>query len=261
MNELTGEEHPTRRFSNRVQHYAKFRPGYPSELVGLLGREVELTPASVLADVGSGTGILSELFLRNRNTVYGVEPNEPMREAAERLLSRWDQFRSVAGTAEETTLPSASVDGVLAAQAFHWFDQENAAREFRRIARPGGFVALIWNARLTTASPFMGEYERIVHDFGSEFARSGRELVADSVLRSVFGRSLGKSVLPNHQDLDWEGLRGRILSASYVPNEGQPGFEPMLAALRLAFDAHQHDGIVRMEYETRVYHGRLAEFR
>lgn len=261
MTDLTGEEHPTRRFSNRVEHYARYRPGYPAELVGLLAREVGLTPVSVLADVGSGTGILSELFLRNGNVVYGVEPNQLMREAAERLLSGWERFHSVAGTAEETMLPPGRFDGVLAAQAFHWFDHEKAIREFRRISRPGGFVALIWNARLTSASPFMTNYERIVHEFGSEFARSGRELVADSVLQSVFPGGLRKSALPNHQDLDWEGLRGRLLSASYVPGEGQQGFEPMLAALRGAFDAHHHSGIVRMEYETRVYHGRFGEFR
>lgn len=258
MTELSGEEHPTRRFSNRVEHYARYRPGYPTELIGLLEREVGLTSSSVLADVGSGTGILSELFVRDGNVVYGIEPNEPMRAAAERLLSERQNFHSIAGTAEDTTLSAGSVDGVLAAQAFHWFDQEKAIREFRRIARPGGFVALIWNARSTGASPFMADYERIVYEFGSEFARGGRELVADPVLQTLFGSGLRKSVLPNHQDLDWEGLRGRLLSASYMPTEGQPGYEPMMRALRETFDANQRGGVIRMEYETRVYHRRLA---
>ena len=257
MPDLTGEEHPTRRFSNRVEHYAKYRPRYPSELVSLLEREEGLAPTSVLADIGSGTGLLSELFLSNGNIVYGVEPNGPMRQAAERLLVGREGFRSVLGTAEDTTLPAASVDGVLAAQAFHWFDHDRAVREFRRITRPGGFVALIWNARLTDASAFMSDYERIVREFGSEFARSGRELVAEPVLQSAFGGRLRSSTLPNHQDLDWEGLRGRLLSASYMPSEGQPGFEPMLAALHRSFEAHQKNGIVRMEYETRVYHTKL----
>ena len=257
MYNLTGDEHPTRRFANRVEHYAKYRPGYPRELVPLLESQVGLTADSVLADVGSGTGILSELLLRNGNAVFGVEPNRPMREAAERLLGGYERFRSIEGTAEDTTLPQASVDGVLAAQAFHWFDHDKALREFRRITRPGGFVALIWNARRTDASPLMADYERIVHEFGSEFARTGRELVADPILQSLFGGRLRKSVLPNHQDLDWEGLRGRLLSASYVPAEDQPGCEPMLAALRRAFETHEQGGSVRMEYETRIYHARL----
>lgn len=255
--ELAGDEHPTRRFSNRVEHYARYRPRYPAELVSVLARAVGLTPASVLADVGSGTGILSELLLQNGNAVFGIEPNEPMRRAAERQLSGWPSFRSVAGTAEQTTLADASVDGVLAAQAFHWFDHHKALAEFRRITRAEGWTALIWNARLTAASPFMGEYERIVHTFGSDFARSGRELVAEPVLQSVFGGTLTKLVLPNHQDLNWEGLRGRLLSSSYAPAEGQSGCEPMLAALRTAYEKHQRDGIVHMDYETRVYVARL----
>jgi SAM-dependent methyltransferase len=257
MTDLIGDEHPTRRFSNRVEHYAKYRPGYPPELISLLSREVGLTSSSVLADVGSGTGILSEVFLRNGNIVYGVEPNEEMRAAAERLLAGRQNFHSIAGTAEDTTLSAGSVDGILAAQAFHWFDHEKAAREFRQVARPGGFVALIWNARTSSASPFMAEYERIVREFGTEFARGGRELVADSILQSIFGEGLRKSLLPNHQDLDWEGLRGRLLSASYMPTEGRPGYEPMMRALRQTFDANRSGGIVRMEYETRVYSGRV----
>ena len=257
MTDLRDDEHPTRRFSNRVEHYAKYRPGYPTELIGLLAREVGLRPTSVLADVGSGTGIVSEMFLRNGNVVYGVEPNNEMRTAAEGLLSGWQNFHSIAGMAEETTLPDACVDGVLAAQAFHWFNPPGAVSEFRRITRPDGFVALIWNARLTSASPFMADYERIVHEFGSEFARSGRELVSEQLLQTTFDGGLRTATLSNHQELDWEGLRGRLLSASYMPIGGQSGYEPMMRALHQIYDANQRAGIVRMEYETRVYFGRL----
>lgn len=161
---------PTERFTTRAEHYTKHRPRYPGELIQVVAQEAGLAPAARIADVGSGTGILAQLFLENGYTVFGVEPNEAMRGQAERLLSGWATFHSIAADAEATTLPAASVDGVVAAQAFHWFDAPRAVTEFRRITRPGGFVAVIWNVRDTDASPFMAEYERIVSQFGSDFA-------------------------------------------------------------------------------------------
>jgi SAM-dependent methyltransferase len=244
---------PTQRFSSRVEDYARFRPGYPAGLLPLLDNEVAFTADGHIADVGSGTGLLTEHFLRNGNFVFGVEPNPPMRAAAERFLAVYPRFTSVEGTAESTTLPSESVDGVVVAQAFHWFDGPRAITEFRRILKPAGFIALIWNVRNTAASAFMADYERIVHTFGSEFARSGRELVSAERLRELLGPDLRQYSLPNHQDLDWPGLRGRLLSASYMPLAGQPGHEPMLAELERAFHAHQQQARVRLDYETRIY--------
>lgn len=244
---------PTERFSSRVDHYAKSRPGYPPELVKLLSDEVGLRAASVLADVGSGTGLLAEPFLRNGNVVFGVEPNREMREAAERLLAGWPNFRSVDGAAEATTLPDASVDGVIVGQAFHWFAGPAAVAEFRRILKPGGFIALVWNARATTASPFMVEYERIVHEFGTDFARSGKELVAPGVLRGLLGPDMRELRLPNHQMLGWEGLRGRVLSASYMPLPGGARFDEMMRDLRSAFDRFSAESRVKMDYHTLIY--------
>ena len=106
----------TTRFSDRVAYYIKYRPGYPAKVITLLNREIGLSPATVIADIGSGTGISSELFLKNGNRVFGVEPNQPMREAAESRLAGYDAFISINGTAEATTLPDASVDLVTAGQ-------------------------------------------------------------------------------------------------------------------------------------------------
>ena len=249
---------PTERFSSRVEHYAKYRPGYPNQLLALLSREAGYSPESVVADVGAGTGILTEILLRNGNTVFAVEPNREMRHAAERALGQYPAFHGVNGAAEATTLPDVSVDGVTVAQAFHWFDGPRAVAEFRRIVKPGGFVALIWNARDTAASPFMAEYERIVHAHGSNFARSGKELVSFDRLRELVGPELALHVLPNHQELNREGLRGRLLSASYMPLAGQSGYDQMLAELDAAFTAFQSGGRVRMDYQTRVYLARLS---
>jgi SAM-dependent methyltransferase len=256
MNEDFDELPSTERFTSRVEHYARFRPSYPDELLSLLGKEVALIPTMRISDVGSGTGLLSELFLRNGNSVFGVEPNDKMRAAAERLLVLYPRFTSICGTAESTTLPNASVDGVVVAQAFHWFDGRRAVTEFRRIlkpGKPGGFVALIWNVRNIAASPLMAEYERIVHAYGSDFARSGKEIVSLDRLRELFGLEIQSHTLSNHQDLDWPGLLGRLLSASYMPLAGQPGHEQMLNELKRAFLTFQSGGSVRMEYQTRIY--------
>ena len=146
---------PTARFSNRVDDYVRYRPSYPAGVLEILRAEVGLTPASIIADVGSGTGISAELFLRNGNTVYAVEPNDAMRHAAERLLGGYHAFHSVNGRAEATTLPDASIDLSLAAQAFHWFDVPKARAEWQRILRPDGWAVLVWNTRRTDTSPFL----------------------------------------------------------------------------------------------------------
>jgi ubiquinone/menaquinone biosynthesis C-methylase UbiE len=258
MDENLNDLQPTKRFSSRVDDYAKYRPDYPAGILTLLASELGFSPRTVLADVGSGTGFLTVLFLRNGNPVFAVEPNREMRQAAERSLASWPNFHSVDGAAEATRLPDASVDGILVAQAFHWFDHAKSIREFRRITKPGGFVALIWNARKASGSPFMADYERIVTTYGSDFARSGKELVPPETLRELFGSSLRRHVLPNFQELDWEGLRGRLLSASYMPLAGQPGHDAMLADLRNAFDRHNSAGLVRLEYDTQVYLGRFV---
>jgi len=248
---------PTERFSSRVEHYAKYRPDYPPELLDLLKREVGFNQASVIADVGSGTGILTELLLKHGNEVFAIEPNREMREAAEKQLMHYSAFHSFEGSAEATHLLKSWVDGITCAQAFHWFDQAAAKREFYRILKPGGFIALIWNARATDATPFMADYERIVTTYGSDFARSNQELVPFERLRELFP-GLTQHVLPNHQDLDWEGLRGRLLSASYMPLAGQEGHDEMLVELRQAFDLSEKGGKVRLEYETRIYLARRS---
>ena len=137
----------TERFSNRVQDYARYRPHYPAAVIGSLQTNCQLLETSVIADVGSGTGILTELFLRHGNPVLAVEPNRQMREAGERLLEGYPHFQSIAGRAEATTLPEQSVDFVTAGQAFHWFDRKKAKAEFSRILKARGWVVLAWNER------------------------------------------------------------------------------------------------------------------
>ena len=245
------------RFTTRVETYAKYRPGYPAEVIQLLRSECGLTPEAVVADVGSGTGILTELLLKNGNVVFGVEPNEAMRTAGTSLLRAYPKFKTIAGSAEATTLPAASVDLITAGQAFHWFDATAARREFGRIIKPKGFVALIWNDRRLDSTPFLRDYEELLRNFGTDYAKV-QEFDGESLIASFFAPHGFKfKRFPNRQDFDFEALKGRVFSASYTPEPGDPKFEPMVEALNRLFNAHQQNGQVAFEYDTKVYYGQL----
>jgi SAM-dependent methyltransferase len=251
----------TKRFSSRVENYVRYRPGYPVGVIETLRQECGLTPAHAIADIGSGTGFLSQLLLRNGNRVYGVEPNREMRRAAEQLLSDQPNFVSVDGTAEATTLADASVDFVCAGQAFHWFDPQAARREFARILRPGGWVVLVWNYRRIETAPMMQAYEAIVKRYSDDYedVSHHRPEYDDASVRAFFGpQGCGLAVHPNEQHFDFAGLRGRLLSSSYAPEAGHPNHEPMLADLRALFEQYQQQGRVTFEYDTKVYFGRLT---
>jgi SAM-dependent methyltransferase len=249
---------PTERFTGRVDNYARYRPSYPEEVVSLLLAAGELSPTDVVADIGSGTGKLSELFLRNGNTVVGVEPNRAMREAGERGLSEFPGFRSHDGRAEATGLDDASVDLVVAGQAFHWFDPHGTRRELARITRPGGRLALVWNVRRGGASPFMGEYEAFLRRHGKDYRRIKHKWIDEEVIRPLYADGDPRVARLDHrQELDYDGLRGRLLSSSYAPAETEPGHEPMMHALRELFERHREGDHVAIVYETTLFHGTL----
>lgn len=249
---------PTRRFSSRVDNYIKYRPNYPQSFVRMLENECGLTTRSIIADVGSGTGILSEMFLRNGNLVHGVEPNREMREAGERLLAVYENFVSVEGRAEATTLDAGSVDFVTAGQAFHWFERDAARREFARVLRPGGWVVLVWNDRRTEGTPFLEEYERMLIRFGTDYSEVTVKHANEDLIGSFFGdaRFHSKS-FENLQLLDFDGLRGRLLSSSYIPEPGDARFAPMMRELEALFERYNEDGRVSFDYDTKVFYGQL----
>jgi SAM-dependent methyltransferase len=250
---------PTQRFSSRVENYIRYRPHYPSAIVDLFHHECGLTRTSVIADIGSGTGILSEMLLENGYPVFGVEPNREMREAAERLLKRYPGFRSISGTAEATTLASQSVDLITVAQAFHWFDREQARAEFGRIRRSDGRVALLWNDRDITSHPFLQAYEQLVRTFGTDYQAVNHRQIDAEAIGAFFGANrFEQSVFPNRQVFDWNALKGRLMSSSYAPEPGHPGHEPMLKELQALFQQYQTGGTVAFEYRTIVYCGSLS---
>jgi SAM-dependent methyltransferase len=249
------------RFSNRAENYARHRPGYPAGVIEILKSDCGLTSDSVVADIGSGTGILAELFLKNGNSVFGVEPNAAMRLIAERLLKREQKFESIDATAETTALETASVDFVTAAQAFHWFDRDKSRAEFARVLRPGGWVVLIWNERRLDSTAFLRQYENLLLRYGTDYGKVRHENVTSEIADFFFPQTFQLKTLENAQHFNFESLRGRLLSSSYTPDAGHPSFEPMLRELEEIFDTNQKHGIVSFEYETRVYYGHLFGVR
>lgn len=247
---------PTKRFSNRVENYLKYRPRYPPEIIPLLEKDCGLARDALIADVGSGTGFLSELFLRNGNRVLGIEPNAEMRAAGEKLLAPFTNFTSIDATAEVTTVADASVDFVTAGQAFHWFDRHAAREEFRRILKPVGWVVIIWNTLPVERSALVAAYDEVLLRYGTDYREVARE-IDDSGVEKFFP-SCARARFDFAQTFDWEGLRGRLLSASYAPDADSPNYEPMLRDLRKVFDSHQQDGKVRFDYDTLIFYGQLG---
>src|SRR5450432_650828 len=239
----------TKRFSDRVDNYVRYRPGYPIEILSLLRDRCGFTPAARIADIGFGTGLFTRMLLENGNAVWGVEPNQEMREAGEKLLAAFQQFRSVAAPAEKTTLESQSVEFVAAAQAAHWFDREPARREFVRILRPGGWVVLLWNERLTEGTPFLVEYEQLLFEYGTDYSEVRHERTSDSIGEFFAPTPFELETFRTQQIFDYPALEGRAFSSSYLPALDDPKADPLRRSLRSLFERHQAGGQVAFDYD------------
>jgi SAM-dependent methyltransferase len=252
---------PTQRFSSRVDDYVRYRPSYPSAALALLEQRCGLGAQAVVADLGSGTGILTRLLLASGAQVIGVEPNDGMRAAAERALAGNARFRSVHGSAEATTLATESVDLLVAAQAFHWFKVAEARREALRVIRPGGWGALLWNEHPSTGSAFLGDYEALLRRHAPEYDQVVGSRADEASMRAFFGGAMELATFPQQQVFDYEGLVGRLLSSSYAPEPGHPQHKPMLAGLRQVFERHAREGKIVFPYVTLVYFAQLKDSR
>lgn len=245
---------PTERFSDRVENYVRFRPDYPPEVVELMRAKMNLNENSIVADIGSGTGIFARRLLETGCTVYGVEPNAAMRAAGEHFLADFANFKSIEGTSENTSLPAESVNFVTAAQAFHWFDKQAAKTEFRRILRPGGFVVLIWNVRRLDADAFSQDYENLLRQFGTDYKSVVEHHGNKTEIDEFLEHDIQQEIFANIQTVDFMGLKGRLLSSSYIPPENSDQFPAMIAELERIFERHQNNGTVKIYYDTKVFY-------
>lgn len=245
-----------KRFQGRADVYSKYRPGYPIGVLLALRREIGFDRERVVADIGSGTGILSELFLESGNRVYCVEPNEEMRRVAEEELRRYaPRYISVAGTAEATNLEGSSIDLVAVGQALHWFDVEKARAEFARILRREGYVSIVYNHRKRDGV-VEEAYGRVIDRFAKN--RAAVPEVDDAyVARFLKNGEFKKFVMPNSQSLDFQGMLGRLASASYMPPPGNREWIEVEKEVRGVFDKHGYNGVVMLHYDTILYLGRV----
>jgi ubiquinone/menaquinone biosynthesis C-methylase UbiE len=242
----------TRRFSNRVDNYVRYRRGYPPTLIDFLRDECQLRPGSVVADVGSGTGQLAELFLRNGNLVYGIEPNREMRLAAERYLKDYPRFWSIEAMAESTTLNSHTVDVVAVGRAFHWFDFEKALCEFSRILKPEGWIVVVW-LRRRMSSLFLVEFDELLKTYANEYQDLSQRRIR--CINLLTERGFKQKTQQDQNDLDFESLKGQTLSYSVTPEAGDPNYGLMMEALSSLFRRHQRDARVTFEYDLVTYYG------
>lgn len=246
------------RFSDRVDSYLKYRPSYPKEAIDYLYDFIGLRSNSRIADIGSGTGIFAKLLLERGSYVTAVEPNQAMRVAAEQMLADKPNFQTSSGSAESTGLSDQSVDFIVCAQAFHWFDRLAAQTEFRRILKPGGRVILLWNSRLTNGTPFREEYDQLLHTYGTDYEKVNHKNISHDILHSFFKEGTMQEVrFRMSQEFNFEGLKGRLLSSSYSPVPGHPNYDPMMTELGKLFDRNNQEGVVPFDYETEIYWGEV----
>jgi ubiquinone/menaquinone biosynthesis C-methylase UbiE len=241
-----------------VDDYVKYRPGYPKEMLQYLQESLNITTDKQIADIGSGTGISSAYFLEEGYTVMGIEPNKEMRNKSIDLLDDYIEFTAVNGSAEDTTLREHSVDVIISGQAFHWFDKEKARVEFKRILKEPKTVVLFWNERLMQ-SAFEIDYDALIVRHATDYVKVDHRFTdLKSIQKFFYPGTCELKEFSNHQLFEYEGLKGRLLSSSYMPQKGQAGYEAMVADLEQLFQHYQQDNAVRINYVTKVYAGDLG---
>lgn len=243
-------------FTGKADLYSKFRPSYPNEYINYLLSENQLDEGSFIADIGSGTGILTKLLLEKKLNVLAIEPNDDMREEAEKTLKVYDQYKSINATAENTSLIDNSVDLITVAQAFHWFDKEKFRLECKRILKENSKVSLVWNSKDLT-SPLMIELQEICIETCPKFKgfSGGIEDMPD-VYNQFFKNGIYETtVYRTDLEMDLEGFLGRNLSSSFSPLRREKEFESYHAALTNLFIKYSLNGKIIYPYITKSYLG------
>ncbi|MPM43287.1 hypothetical protein SDC9_89960 [bioreactor metagenome] len=241
-----GELKPKSRFDNRAENYDRYRPSYPKSIINFLEETIGFSESSIIADIGSGTGISTKIFLDNGNKVYAVEPNNNMRQLAEKLLSSYSNFYSIAASSENTNLQSDSIDYIVAAQSLHWFDTILTRSEFLRILKRNGYVVVLYNTRKASEG-FMAKYLELIRKYGMKYINESN----DNYMTDFFGiRPVHEKIIPHSQTVDFKNLKGNLISYSYMPTESDVCFIPMIKELENLFAQYNKDGKVILEYDT-----------
>ncbi len=246
----------TNRFSDRVANYTLYRPSYPATALDWLLEKAALNASSCIADIGSGTGKFTELLVNRGLRVIGVEPNAPMRAESDLRLSKNPNYSSVGGGAEATLLDVKSVDLIVAAQAFHWFDLEKAKIEFKRIAKPGAGLALIWNRR-DSATEFHKAYEQVLSQL-PEYSKVKHTRITPESVEAFYGGAVELAGFPYQQKFDLTSFKGRVFSSSYTPNVDESHYAQFNADIESLYAQYAEEEGVVFNYMTEVFFGRIV---
>lgn len=244
----------TQRFSARVEAYVKYRPGYPAAMLDFLATDLGMGPAAAVADIGAGTGILTALLAPRVQRLWAVEPNAEMRAAAEQRLTGMSHLGWSAGSAEATGLPAACVDLITVAQAFHWFDRAAFKAECRRLLKPAGRVALIWNDRLTDTE-FLKAYEAGLRAYSGDYEEVNHRNLGEADFSAFFEGGYRCDHFDNCQWFDLDGVLGRLNSSSYAPVVGSEAYEQLTALIRREFVRCAVNDRIAFNYRTLLYSG------
>lgn len=257
---------PAARFSGRSKQYVKYRPSYPPQVISHLRETIGWTKEKKIADVGAGTGIFTKLLLEQGNEVFAIEPNDDMRHELVKQLQAYMTTQDAQhcklsvlnGSAEATELSEHSVDGIVCAQAFHWFDQERAREEFIRVLKPQADVVLLWNQRDVQASEFVRDYESLFMQYGEQYDQVKHKQMSVEALTAFFGSKPQLVSYYYEQPLEYEQLIGRIQSSSFSITEEDDRYEAFMDDIKALFSRHEQAGVVKMIYRTDVYWGKLT---
>ena len=215
----------------------------------------------MIADIGSGTGQMTELFLQHGNPVYAIEPNVDMRRVAEQELRAYPRLTSLGATAEATTLPDHSVHLITVGNAFHWFDHPRTRAEFLRILAPHGWVVLAWNLERNNGSPFATAFEQFWQnhiDPAARFRRFGERQRPDYIPKFFGASNFKETHLDNYQVCDFDALQGLALSFLKAPKADDPHYPVMLDELQTIFNQYHETDTVTLEYDTAIFYGQLS---
>jgi ubiquinone/menaquinone biosynthesis C-methylase UbiE len=236
---------PLNRFSDRASDYMKYRPTCPAEAIDQILEGLGTPSQLVAADIGAGTGISARLLADQGLQVWAIEPNAVMRQVAK--FHPNVTYRST--TAEQTNLLDASVDLITCFQSFHWFDPEPTLTEFRRILKPSGRLALVWNNR-DLNDPFTLEYGELLRKASDKHPALDRPETFPTNSHFLNVRTL---LFSFEQMLDQTGLIGNAKSRSYAPQEGT-AYDQLLTDLNALYQRWANSqGFVVLRYQTKIF--------